>query len=87
LLLAHVVTASSGEAALASVVQHHPDLVPLDIMIPEPDGIMSGLEPSATEIGARYPRYLGADDHLTKPVDACGLRASIRRVLKRAQDP
>ena len=97
-----VLTASSGDAALAAVVQRHPDLVLLDIMIPEPDGFtvcrrlkqdpatsripiifMSALEPSATEIGARQ---LGADDHLTKPVDAYELRVSIRRVLERARD-
>jgi putative nucleotidyltransferase with HDIG domain len=93
-----VLLASSGDAALEAVAQHHPDLVLLDIMIPEPDGLtvcrrikqdpatsripiifMSGLEPSATEIRARH---FGADDHLTKPVDAHELRARIRRVLE-----
>jgi putative two-component system response regulator len=98
-----VLTASSGEAALAVVAQHHPDLVLLDIMIPEPDGFtvcrrlkqdpatsripiifMSGLEPSAIEMGARH---LGADDYLTKPVDAYELRVRIRRVLERVRAP
>ena len=95
----HVLTAVSGEAALAAAVQHHPDLVLLDIMIPEPDGFtvcrrlkqdpataqipvifMSGLQPSATESGAGH---LGADDYLTKPVDAYELRVRIRRMLDR----
>jgi response regulator RpfG family c-di-GMP phosphodiesterase len=97
-----VLTANSGEAALAAVVQHHPDLVLLDIIMPEPDGFtvcrrlkqdpetsqipiifMSGLEQSATEMGARH---LGADDHLTKPVDAYELRVRIRRVLERVRN-
>lgn len=97
-----VLTAGSGEAALAAAVQHHPDLVLLDIMIPEPDGFtvcrrlkhdpatsqipvifMSGLEPSTNEMGARH---LGADDYLTKPVDAYELRVRIRRVLERVRD-
>jgi response regulator RpfG family c-di-GMP phosphodiesterase len=96
----HVLTAASGEVALAAVLQHHPDLVLLDIMIPEPDGFtvcrrlkqdpatsqipvifMSGLQPSATERGARH---LGADDYLTKPVDAYELRVRIRRVLEKS---
>lgn len=33
-----VLTANSGEAVPAAVVQHHPDLVLLDIEIPEPNG-------------------------------------------------
>ena len=74
-----VLTADSGEAALAAVRQHHPDLVLLDIEIPEPNGFtvcrqlkhnpatsqipivfMSGLEPSATQVGTQY---LGAEDY------------------------
>ena len=94
-----VLTEGSGEAALAAVARHHPDLVLLDIMIPEPDGLtvcrrlkrdpatsripiifMSGLEPSEIKIGAGH---LGADDHLTKPVDPYELRIRVRRALER----
>ena len=97
-----VLTASSGNTALEAIAQHHPDLVLLDILIPEPDGFtvcrrvkqdpatsrtpiifMSGLEPSLTEIRARH---FGAEDHLTKPVDAHELRFRIRRVLDAARD-
>jgi two-component system cell cycle response regulator len=97
-----VLTAGSGDAALRTIAQHHPDLVLLDIMIPEPDGFtvcrrlkqdpatsripiifMSGLEPSPAEIRARH---FGAEDHLTKPVDAHELRFRIRRVLESARD-
>ena len=41
---------------------------------------MSGLEPSEIKIGAGH---LGADDHLTKPVDPYELRIRVRRALER----
>jgi cyclic di-GMP phosphodiesterase len=96
-----VLTAESGSEALAIVGQHHPDLVLLDINIPEPDGFtvcrrlkenpatsripimfMSGLDPSTTESGARH---LGADDYVTKPVDAYELRVRIRKLLQHVE--
>jgi response regulator RpfG family c-di-GMP phosphodiesterase len=94
-----VLTANSGDTALDLARQHHPDLVLLDIEMPEPNGFtvcrrlkrdpataqilvvfLSGLEPSANEMGARQ---LEADEYLTKPVDAYELRTCIRRVLER----
>jgi response regulator RpfG family c-di-GMP phosphodiesterase len=96
-----VVTAGSGDAALAAVVQELPDLVLLDLTMPEPDGftvcqrlkhapataqipviLMSGLEPSAVQIG---PGHLGSDDCLMKPIDAYELRVRVRRVLERVR--
>jgi DNA-binding NarL/FixJ family response regulator len=42
--------ATNGVEALALVEQHHPDLVLMDVMMPEMDGITA-----AAAIAARYP--------------------------------
>ena len=97
-----VLTANSGEAALAAVVQHHPDLVLLDIEIPEPNGftVCRRLkhDPATSQIPVIFmsglepsatemsARHLGADDYLAKPVDAYELRVRICRVLEREQN-
>ena len=96
-----VLTANSGEAALAAVVQHHPDLVLLDIEIPEPNGFtvcrQLKHDPTTSQIPVIFmsglepsttemgARHLGADDFLAKPVDAYELRVRIRRVLERVR--
>ena len=94
-----VLTADSGETALASVAQHHPDLVLLDIDIPEPNGFIVcqrlKRDPATSGIPViimsglepstteRTARHLGAADYVPKPVDAYALRIRIRQVLDR----
>ena len=96
-----VVTAESGEAALAGVVLQRPDLVLLDLMMPPPDGLAvcrrlkddrATREIPIVFLTGRHDfafadgwRDAGADDCLTKPVDGHELRTVIRRVLRRVR--
>jgi CheY-like chemotaxis protein len=75
-----VVTASSGRQALDAAAHHHPDLVVLDLGLPDMDGvevvrglrgwttvpiiILSGRSQSAAKVQALDA---GADDYVTKP--------------------
>jgi two-component system KDP operon response regulator KdpE len=88
--------AASGEA-LAGVVQHRPDLIILDLGLPDIDGIevtrrlrewtqipiiiLSVQEQETDKIAALDA---GADDYLTKPFHAGELMARIRAALRRA---
>ncbi|MEO6951480.1 MAG: response regulator [Polyangia bacterium] len=97
------VMAESGEEALAMIAEQVPDLVLLDIMMPE----MNGFEVIA-ELRRRYaPRHIlvilvsalddaktrllareaGADDFFTKPIDRADLCVRIRKLLAPAADP
>jgi len=95
-----VAVAHSGRDTLAAIGHVHPDLLLLDIDLTAPNGfavcrqlkrdaatsdipiiLMSGLDPACHELTARH---LGADDCVTKPVDAAEIKASIRRALDRA---
>jgi putative nucleotidyltransferase with HDIG domain len=94
-----IMTADSGETALAAVERHHPDLVLLDINIPEPNGFAVCQQLKRDPATAGIPiifmsglepitaettaRDLGADDYVAKPVDAYELRIRINRVLDR----
>ena len=94
-----VLTAGSGDAALDAVATHRPDLVLLDIDIPEPNGFVVcqriKRDPDTSGIPVIFmsglepitteisARQLGAADYLPKPVDAYALRIRIRRVLDR----
>jgi CheY-like chemotaxis protein/predicted Rdx family selenoprotein len=97
-LIGHVVTlASNGPAALALVRAANPDLVLIDIGLPEMDGYAlaaalrdTGLDRAAlvavTGYGrdddVRRSREAGFDDHLVKPVDL----ATLQRVTTRQAD-
>ena len=91
-----VVVASNGLQALALVDQEHPDLILLDIMMPEMDGYEFLRIYSKTHtdpvilLTARLEESdkvvgleLGADDYVTKPFSLRELTARIRMVLRR----
>lgn len=92
----YVSTAENGRVALALVEQERPDLVVLDIMMPEMDGYeflrmfsRTHAEPVIL-LTARLEESdkvigleLGADDYVTKPFSLRELTARIRTVLRR----
>lgn len=96
-----VVTADSGESALAAAAQHHLDLVLLDIAMPQPDGLVVCRRLKDDPATRRIPiifmtgrqdlddetglRDVEPDDYLRKPVDGHEIRIRIRRVLQRVR--
>jgi len=91
-----VFEADSGQAALAGVTAHRPDLLILDLGLPDLDGIevtkalrswtqlpiiiLSVREQEADKVAALDA---GADDYLTKPFGSGELLARIRGALRR----
>src|SRR6185437_14596000 len=70
-------TADSGSRALAAVAEHEPDLVVLDVMLGDLDGVEHRVE------GLRA----GADDYVVKPFSVEELLARVHAVLRRTSPP
>ncbi len=92
-----VVTANDGRAALFAARQEKPDLILLDIMMPEMDGYefirlyhkekntpIILLTAKLEESDKVLGLELGADDYVTKPFGMRELAARVRAVLRRA---
>ena len=92
--------ASTAEAGLEGVRARSPDLVLLDVMLPDGDGrdVLREIRSSSqvpvimlTARGEEIDRILGlelgADDYVTKPFSAAELIARLRAVLRRASAP
>jgi OmpR family response regulator RpaB len=94
-----VATAADGERALAAFSEQAPDLIVLDIMMPNGDGyyvcrelrkqsdvpviMLTALGDVADRINGLQ---IGADDYLTKPFSPKELEARIGSVLRRFRD-
>ncbi len=95
---ARIVGAKDGRAALAAVAREAPDVVLLDIALPDIDGfevlrrIRERSDVPVLMISARGEEIdkvrgleLGADDYVTKPFGYLELSARIKAVMRRAQ--
>jgi two-component system, OmpR family, alkaline phosphatase synthesis response regulator PhoP len=91
-----VYEADSGRLALELARQHAPDVVVLDLMLPEVDGLevcrrlrafsdayVIMLTAKAEEIDRIIGLEVGADDYLTKPFSPRELIARVRAMLRR----
>jgi two-component system KDP operon response regulator KdpE len=92
----HILTARNGAEAIQTVEKEHPDLILLDIMMPEVDGfevcqrVRQWSQVPIIGVSARGDTAdkvkcldLGADDYITKPFGIDELIARIKAVLRR----
>ena len=92
-----VVTGSNGLEAIERARTDNPDLIILDVMMPEMDGLTACgkirefsnvpiilLTAKTTDMDKLMGFDQGADDYLTKPFNILELKARIRALLRRA---
>ena len=92
-------TAADGKSALASVRTHQPDLIVLDLGLPQLDGLdvtrsirkdsnvpIIMLTARSEETDKLIGLELGADDYITKPFSPKELVARVRTVLRRTEN-
>ena len=92
-----VLTSSTGESAIQTLSLEQPDLMLLDIMLPDLDGFQVArrvhefsdipiimLTAKVTESDKLTSFDAGADDYITKPFSSKELLARVRAVLNRA---
>jgi len=92
-----VVTGSNGLEAIEQANISHPDLIILDVMMPEMDGLTACakiretsnvpiilLTAKADDMDKLMGFDQGADDYLTKPFNILELKARIRALLRRS---
>ncbi len=92
-------TAADGKSALVSVRTHQPDLIVLDLGLPQLDGLdvtrsirkdsnvpIIMLTARSEESDKLIGLELGADDYITKPFSPKELVARVRTVLRRTEN-
>lgn len=94
-------TVGDGRAALASIRSSRCDLVILDLMLPDMDGLelcqqlrahadytpILMLTSKSSEADRILGLELGADDYLTKPFSVLELLARVKAILRRVRSP
>ena len=93
-----VITGSNGLEAVALVQEQNPDLVVLDVMMPEMDGLTACskirefsdvpiimLTAKTDDMDKLIGFDHGVDDYLTKPFNILELKARIRALLRRSR--
>lgn len=95
-----VLTAADGEQAINATERELPDLVLLDIMLPQMDGFtvcrrirefsavpVIMLTARSAQVDLVHGFEVGADDYLTKPFDVTELLMRVQAVLRRSKWP
>ena len=97
-----VITAANGKEGVAKALEHHPDLIVCDIMMPVLDGFgvlhmlhknkalqttpFIFLSAKAERGDVRKGMEMGADDYITKPFEGTELLSAIESRLKRCAE-